>query len=49
VLRTPDKGFEEYFSSSGCSRRRSCGSGRALGGAFCVKWYQSIEKLLCFL
>jgi hypothetical protein len=34
VLESPDKGFEEHFSSSGRRKRRSCGSGRALGGAF---------------
>jgi hypothetical protein len=44
VLRTPDKGVEEHFSSSGLRKRRSCGSGRALGGAFASEWYQS-EKI----
>jgi hypothetical protein len=44
VLRTPDKGVEEHFSSSGLRKRRSCGSGRALGGAFASEWYQSTGK-----
>jgi hypothetical protein len=29
VLKIPDKGIEEHFSSSGQGKRRSCGSGRA--------------------
>jgi hypothetical protein len=37
VLRTSDKGVEEQFSSLGRRKRRSCGSGRALGGAFASK------------
>jgi hypothetical protein len=47
VLRTSDKGVEEQFSSSGRRKRRSCGSGRALGGAFASEWYQS-EKISLF-
>jgi hypothetical protein len=43
-VESPDKGFEEHFSSSGLRKRRSCGSGRALGGAFASEWYQS-EKI----
>jgi hypothetical protein len=31
-LKIPDKGVEEHFSSSGQGKRRSCVSGRALGG-----------------
>jgi hypothetical protein len=41
VLESPDKGFEEHFSSSGRRKRRSYGSGHALGGAFASEWYQS--------
>jgi hypothetical protein len=47
-LRTPDKGVEEHFSSSGLRKRRSCGSGRALGGAFASEWYQSRENFFAF-
>jgi hypothetical protein len=37
VLESLDKRFEEHFSSSGQRKRRSCGRGCALGGAFCVR------------
>jgi hypothetical protein len=32
-IEIPDKGVEENFSSSVQGKRRSCVSGRALGGA----------------
>jgi hypothetical protein len=34
VSESPDKGLEELFEFFGPRERRSCGSGRALGGAF---------------
>jgi hypothetical protein len=43
---SPDKGFEEHFSSSGLGKEGPGGSGRAPGGV-CVKWYQS-EKISLF-
>jgi hypothetical protein len=45
VSESPDKGFEEHFSSSGQRKRRSCGSGRALGGAFASR----LERFFIFL
>jgi hypothetical protein len=43
VLESPDKGFEECFSSSGRRKRRSRGSGRALGGVFASKSVKFLE------
>jgi hypothetical protein len=44
VSKTPDKGVEEHFSSSGQGKRSSCVSGRALGGAFAINFELVLEE-----